>query len=245
MVSVGDVRYLISRIKKFTVTIGEAMKIWKWIAVGLIGLGLLEPCLADIPDWDGDPDTTSVHYSFLTDDDPVLPDTEVNSYGSVGSDLSVSSPFGSGWQDPVLNQVTRDDGTGAWDVGPNGYIIFDIPFADGSLSLYTLELVIDVIAYEAISLLPAIEVSGTELEHNLDIITEQADPPGAWMRQSWVGTVEIASSSSVSVKLTGNAGAGSVIDRVSIYTRVIPEPTAISLILLSSGFALVIKRRLS
>ena len=221
------------------------MKVWTWIVIGMV---VSSPCMADIPPWDGDANTTSVHYSFLTGAIPPVSDTETNPYGSVTPGLLVGA-LGSGWQDPTLppedNQLTRGDGTGAWDIGGlDGLLSFDVPFSDGSLSLYTLELVIDVIAYQSLPKLPTIEVSDSVLDHNIDIILEQPDTLGNWMRQSWVGTVEVASSSSVSIGLTGSS-TGSLIDRVSIYTRVIPEPTAISLILLSSGFALVIKRRLS
>ena len=226
------------------------MKVWKWIAVISVGLVFSGSCVADVlvPGWDGDADTTSVYYSFQTDTNPPVPDTVTNSYGAVQSQLLPGALSG-GWADPTDPfGLTRADGTGTWNINDDGYIAYQVPFSDGSLSLYTLELVIDVIAYQGITALPDIAVSGTVLEHDLYQFLEEPDSefPGAnWMHQVWTGTVQVASSSIISVDLTGAASQGSVLDRVSIYTRVIPEPTAISLILLSSGFALVIKRRLS
>ena len=224
------------------------MKVWKWITAGMVGGVISGSCIADIlvPDWDGDADTTSVLYSFLTDTNPPVPDTIVNPYGPVVSDLFVVAPQGSGWQDPTDPfMLHRDDGTGAWDVGPNGFITYDVPFADGSLSLYTLELVIDVIAYQNPSVLPSIEVSGTVLEGDLYSFLEEPDVIGSWMHQVWTGTVQVASSSIISIDITGDAVKGSLIDRVSIYTRVIPEPASISLILMASALLLAFKRRVS
>lgn len=224
------------------------MKVWRWVV--LIGLAASVTSMGSVfvPDWAGDADATSAYYSFPTAANPLIPDAETNLFGAVQSQLVLGGPNGIGWGDPNDPfALTRLDDTGTWSIDSDGYMSFIVPVADGSLSPYTLELVIDVIAYQGITQLPAIEVAGSVIDFGVDQYIEEVDPlfPAAsWQHQVWTGTVSIASSSGVSLNINGTAG-GSVIDRVSIYTQAIPEPAAISFILLTAGLTLVIKRRFS
>lgn len=199
-----------------------------------------------VPDWDGDAGSTSVYFSFPTADNPPVPDTVSNLFGAIQTGLVLGSASG-GWADPSVPwMVHRGDGTGAWNINPpDGSLSIDVPFSDEGLDSYEVRLMIDVVAFVDITKLPEIAVSGSVMESGVyDMLEDPGFNLGEWRQMVWTGTVEVVSSDSLTVNVNGAASVGSQIDRVAVFTQVVPEPAAISLIVLASGILLAIKRRM-
>ncbi len=226
------------------------MKTWKWMGILLLGCFTGERGMSSIvvPDWDGEANTTSVYYSFPTGENPPVATAMANAYGPVQT-LILPGTASSGWNDPTNPfHVTRGDGTGAWNINPDGYITSVVPFASSGAGSSIVEVWVDVIGYYGITLMPGIQVSGTASNVVVSEFLEELDPlfPGAeWRHKLWKGMVEVTGANSVTVTLTGAPRWGSHIDRIAIYTQAIPEPAVISLVLAFSGLTLFVKRRLS
>ncbi|VGO22243.1 hypothetical protein [Pontiella sulfatireligans] len=225
------------------------MKAWKYSVVMLAGLFAGETGFSDlsVPSWAGNENTTSVAYSFITDVNPPVADEVSNPYGVVQTSL-LPGTASAGWHDPAVPwEVTRADGSGAWNINPDGYIRTAVPFSDESLDSYTVELWIDVVAFVDITKLPEINVSGgTVTDFNIDDFFEQDGLKiGEWRQMVWTGTIEVVGSNSLTVDIVGAPTWGSQIDRVAIYTQAIPEPAVLSLIIVFAGAALVGRRLLS
>jgi hypothetical protein len=197
------------------------------------------------PTWDGDVDTTRTVYSFGSNENPAVPDSATfsNPYGTPSSLINTGT-FGEGWQ---IDTDLNIDETGYWGIDDTGFMVFTVPFAESGDGPYTVEFMLDVIGYQDSFLngLPLLSLESDVVSENIDTydLLIQPDQWGNWSHQVMTGTVTVASSSSLEFKLQAPTGRSTPIQNVAIYTRAIPEPAAISLILAASGALLFLRRR--
>ncbi len=183
------------------------------------------------PSWYGDPDTTFQSYLFTTDSTTALPEDYENPYGVPAMNITVvpSGGVGTGYQDPSIPWHIHRDG-GAWDLGPDGFIQFDIPVAPpvGTGPGYVLEVYIGVV-YEPTAGFyspPAIDVSPpSPVTTDLNPQYEQ-DGFFFWGLATSVVTINNLQSDFITIFVNAQGSTGSLIDAVEIHTRytVIPEP---------------------
>jgi hypothetical protein len=188
------------------------------------------------PSWYGDPNTTWQSYLFATDSTTALPEDYKNPYGVPTMNITVvpSGGVGTGYQDPSIPWQIHRDG-GGWDLGPDGFVRFDIPVAPpvGTGPGYILDVYLGVV-YEptagfysppAVDLLPSSLVT-TDLNSRY----EQAGS-FFWGLATNVATINNLQSDFITVFVNAQGSTGSLIDAVEIHTRyvVIPEPRTYAL----------------
>lgn len=198
-----------------------------------------------VPDWAGDEGTTSNLHDFATSDLVTGAAAELNPNGTSVATVSLGSGAAGGWQDPTTPWIsTTRANSGAWNINDDGFIQIDIPVWDGTSAPYELELWIDTIAFVGLTTLPEVEVSPATpvLDFGTSVELEETAALGEWNHLVWTGTVTVASSSPVSIKLNGTSGTSNI-DRIAVYSRAIPEPAVITLILGAGGSLLFLKRR--
>lgn len=176
------------------------------------------------PVWYGEAETTRALYPFSTDSLNPSPEVLENPYGSPSAVVTVTEPFGTGWQDPADAFSTPGvDADGAWDVGPDGSIALTIPFTAGPTDPgleYRVEFYLYVVAYEVPVTLPEISAPGLVLE-NVSSSTEtvKQDTLGRYTGLTWTAEAPVDGGNTVDL-LFEAATAGAVIDSIDVHTRV-------------------------
>jgi hypothetical protein len=200
------------------------------------------------PAWEGDVNTTSALYNFPTDNRTSDPDEFSNPYGTPVLLVEDVTPPGSGWQNPdpnVPNQSIREDGEGgAWDLGPSGQMTFGVPIGNSlGLSPMDLEIHVSFVWQELFG--PESEpgfslTSGNPTFETIDRFTVVNETIGDWEATVWQATFENFSEEELTLVFEGDSN-GSVLEQVSIQTRVVPEPSA--LVLIFAGLGAFVFRR--
>ena len=215
----------------------------KLLMVILLGALIAGPAISDVlvPSWGSDAETSSVLYKFTDDSTTPVADEESNPNGTGSALIDEGTGAAAGWVPAVPLFGARGD-SGYWNINDDGYIQINVPVADGSLISYELELWIDAISFVDLTTLPDIEVNAPVVESNTYDEFLEAPTLGEWRHVMWTGIVSVASAADISIDILGTSGS-SQIDRVAVYSRIIPEPAVITLILGSSTLLLVIRRR--
>lgn len=178
---------------------------------------------ADQPTWAGEAGTTWQAYQFTTDSTQPVPEMLDNEYGAPTAAVTVTSPFGTGWQDPAVAFSTPGvDADGAWDIGPAGSIAISLPMAppnDDPGLFYRVDFHVYVIAYEIPVALPVISAPGLVLEGvaSSSVVVKQ-ETIGRYKGLTWTAAADILSGNTATILLTATA-AGAVVDSVTIHTR--------------------------
>lgn len=186
------------------------------------------------PEWAGEDDTTSQRYIFTTDNPMAMAEEFDNEYGNPALQVTVDSEtapgFGSGWQDPDDDGVTREDSGGAWELGPNGDITVSVPFAD-ELSegfSYDVDFFVNIVYATGFYGPPS---PGIE-SHTPDSETVSVQPgfdtagPVSWDLMVWEGTLTDVQTNTLSFVADSTGEFGSLVDTYEVYTdfTLVPEP---------------------
>ena len=235
-------------------TITPDSKLFRHLLTGLLLVGSLSLKAAIVlpgPTWAGDADTTFQSYTFTTSSTTAAPENVTNPYGTPEMLVTVV-PFigvGTGYQDPSdPGKIYFQDG--AWDLGPDGSILFDIPVAPpvGSGLGYIVDVFVNVI-YEPTSFIynvpdvlytPA-SVASTTVNPSYTVDVD-GFPWGLLTSETTIGSTP---TELIQVLVDATGSNGSLIDTVEIHTRyqVIPEPESMALIMAGCTFVVLLIRR--
>lgn len=200
------------------------------------------------PTWEGDPLTTSALYNFTTDDRTAAPDEFTNPYGTPSLLVEDVTPPGSGWQDPneEFQSVRAAGEGGAWDLGPSGKMTFTVPVSN-PLGLSSMDLEIHVAFAWQETFGPDSEptfslTSGSPTSQEIERFTLENDFIGDWIGTVWQASFEDFTDDQITLVFDGDA-LGSVLEQVSIQTRIIPEPSSLVFLGLGLGSALLRRNR--
>ncbi|MHC4755283.1 MAG: PEP-CTERM sorting domain-containing protein [Planctomycetota bacterium] len=195
-----------------------------------------------VPDWRKLEGATYQEWSFDTESaNPVLPEDELNNYGQPTADITVTD-FGSGWLDVLLGLGTQ---TGVWDIGPAGSIVIDLPTQVTPPGNYT-EVWIQVVYFEdpGFFLAPDISMLAGQLQadQTQTQLVESTIPSGNWILQKSVWYLDLTTPIE-QITISADLNYSSIIDKVIIDARVVPEPATVGLLLFGSVIMLAKKRR--
>ena len=195
------------------------------------------------PVWRNTGDATYQQWSFDTESpNPVLPEISENDFGLPAADITVTKPLGSGWLDTLLGMGTQ---TGIWDVGPAGGIVINLPAQPTPPGSYT-ELWIQVVYYEdpGFFLAPDITIPTAQLqaEQTQTQIVESTIPSGNWILQKTVWYLD-STAPIEQIMISADINFSSIIDKVTVDARVVPEPATIGLLMFGSLILVIKKRR--
>lgn len=214
--------------------------------------------LAPLPSWFGDANTTYQSYIFSTNSLSPAPEEMTNPFGSPTALIEVvpSLGVGVGYQDPDPNVPSINRTGGAWDLGPAGSMLFEIPVGPAlpSGQFYVVDVFVNVI-YE----------SGLYYPPNLvptpsaTVLTTTDDPNYdqigivPWGLRSSEASLTAVSGDTISLLLDvpGETGVtedtGSIVDTVELHTsyEIVPEPLSFPLVTgLCALLLLGLRRRL-
>ena len=197
-----------------------------------------------VPDWNGDPLSTSANYVFTTSSRTAPPESFVNPFGTPSLLVEDEQFFGTGWQDPNgVFQLTRVAAEGAWDLGQAGRLSIDIPVsALGDTSPKDLHVFVNFIWYLGPVGSPSVQLVGhSPTTQSLTSEFVEADGAGSWRRTIWQATFDDYTGDSILLRLQAPTN-GSVVDSVAAYT-LIPEPSGALMIALALGGLVFLRRR--
>jgi len=186
------------------------------------------------PDWRGDEGSTHQVWSFDDDDNPALPETDNNPYGTAEATITVGD-FGEGW----LDTVPFGSQTGIWDMGREGTIVLDIPNRPEALPYK--EIWLQVTYYDSPTYPPVVTIPGASLISEQTLLVEE-DSPGDWLLDQSVWRME-PNPSSEQIILTAD-WYGSTIDQIVVDTICIPEPGTAIILAVGTMAAIMRRRRL-
>jgi hypothetical protein len=182
------------------------------------------------PSWAGEGNTASQVYQFTSNDPQPAPEILDNAYGQPSAGITVTAPFGTGWQDPALSySISGVEADGAWDLGPDGSVVVTVPLAPASTDpgiFYRVEFYLYVVAYENPVALPVVNVPGLVLE---DVASStslvKTDILGRYTAITWSAVADVPEGNTASLAFTATSQ-GALIDSIAVYTRhtVVGEP---------------------
>lgn len=175
------------------------------------------------PSWHGEAGTSYQEFRFTSNDPTPNPETVANLYGSPVSEISVTEPFGAGWQDPAVEySLSGVNADGAWDLGPEGQIGVSLPVGPtrSSPSLeYDVDLFVYIVAYVGPVDLPVLSVSGHELtEETSNTELVQNDTLGSYQSITWTGRLVGLAANQLSLVAAAESN-GALIDSIEIHSR--------------------------
>jgi hypothetical protein len=186
----------------------------------------------------GDEGTTFEYWQFGTDDDPDAPDDVMNPYGSAVADIEVGV-FASGWYDSI--PPVYGSRQGFWDIA-EGIITLTIPNRDQALPYK--EIWVQVVYWQDISAIPEISIPGAEPWGDLfdPVLVEEGPSTGAWYMalSHWRMT---PNPDSETIVVIGDPDWGSIVDEIIVDTYCVPEPATITLLVLGSIGAAILRKR--
>lgn len=176
------------------------------------------------PPWAGQAGSTQLRHHFSTPALRPTPEVVLNAFGNPGTLITVNEPFGTGWQNPALPFRTSGvEEDGAWDIGPGGSVVIDLPVApeanDPGL-IYRVEVFLHLVAYQTPVALPEISFPGLSLEavSSSQAVLKQ-ETIGRYVGLTWRAEADLpAGVRTLQLRLSGTAQ-GAVIDSVEMHTR--------------------------
>lgn len=207
--------------------------------------------LAPLPSWFGDANTTYQSYTFSTDSLSPAPEEMTNPYGSPTAQIEVvpSLGVGVGYQDPDPNVPSINRTGGAWDLGPAGSMLFEIPVGPAlpSGQFYVVDVFVNVIyesgLYYPPNLIPTPSAAVSVFDDpNFDQINIVR-----WGLRSSEASLTAVSGDTISLLLDvpGETGVtedtGSIVDTVELHTsyQIVPEPLSLPLVMGLSALLLL------
>lgn len=187
------------------------------------------------PSWYGDDQTTFQSYTFATDSTSAAPDVDENANGNPEMLVNYvpDTGVGTGYQDPEEDiDVHRVDG--AWDLGPDGDITYDIPVAPpvGDGPGYVVDVFVGVVYESGLFQTPNIVSTPNSAIVTSEDPNFEQDGIINWGLLTGETNIEDLQNDSISVLVDATGDDGSLVDTVEIHTRyeVIPEPKVFGLI---------------
>lgn len=191
------------------------------------------------PSWRGQVGTTFQDWTFDTGVKPAPPTSSNNSFGTPSAAIKVDAN-GTGYKNTVPKVYGAEQGF--WDIG-TGKITLTLP---GTASLNVgeyEEFQIQVTYWKDISAAPVISfLLGAQQFGITNSSTVLTGPKGGeWRMDQSVWRVS-SGANPETIIFSGAPGLGSLIDRITVDVRVVPEPSALLLIVAGAG-ALLFRRR--
>ena len=223
----------------------------KWIIVLTLGMAAGVSAAITPPSWVNDSGVISVTYRFETPDNEPAPSESTNLVSTPYMLVDKVTLASAGWMDlpnliPDDPHMNRENG-GVWELGETGYMDLLLPLIQTPEPEMFAEFYIEVIAGTGLHSMPVVTVDNAIGFSSAQEVIE-FDPLGQWdwSQQVSTGTVSLVSATGLSFRATcpdaTSYGDSSAIDQVVVYTRVIPEPTSLTLIGMSVLLALLGRR---
>jgi len=167
------------------------------------------------PVWRGQEGTTYQHWRFDTDDNPAVPEIINNPYGQAAAVVTVGN-LGEGW----IYDLGLGTQTGMWDMGGlGGRMVIDVD--NRSLAQTWLELWVQIVYYEAISVAPAMDIPGAQRISSQTILIENDGALGGWYLDQSVWRMG-SNPTHAQIVLVSNPSWGSLVDQVVVDTVSVP-----------------------
>lgn len=199
-------------------------------------LAVASPAWAGVipnPAWVAEEGTTFQSYTFTTPSTTPDPEVVTNPYGSpimLITAVETEGGVGVGYMDPAIPFHIHRVG-GAWDLGPDGGMVVNVPVTPGPLSgsdHYILDLFVNVVYLSTLFSAPSI------IPQPVAEVTSQTTPNFVLRTDgfSWWGlvtaqmTLDNFQQQVVTIVVAPNPPHGSLVDTVEIHSRylLIPEP---------------------
>lgn len=190
------------------------------------------------PIWIDDPKITFQSYTFTTDSDEPDPEIRENAFGFPEMSITnIRTPgdVGIGYLDPDDPfQPTRDGG--AWDLGPQGFIVVNLPVAFPLPPLpgyfYEVDVFISIVYLSGLYSAPYVYLTpSTPVVTSDSFFFQEGQTQNIWHVRTAEATLEMTSNE-VTILLDAAGPYGSLIDTIEIHTRytLIPEPRVYALL---------------
>lgn len=190
------------------------------------------------PSWYDTDETGMATFYYSTNSNPAIADVNSNLVSKAVCNIELG-PFASGWMD-TSSGASIDDGS--WDMGAEGTMQFDMQFSPEQITVpYTVDYMIDVFCFEVGGFWQPPTLSLSDISVSAEPVYtygEEYDSfmGGYWRHYVWEGRVEGVGNDVFNFTLT-SAPKGSLIEDVTAYEFMIPEPSSTIFMVLAFAFA--------